>query len=218
MIQLNSSRIFEPEIIINPDIRTITVPDELYNIGVVSDNNAEMVNIRIPRFFDDCDFSTKDCTISYNNALKERGVYIVRGMEIENDSLLLHWYISNHVTKKSGKIYFVVEFKKNIDERGMPYFWSTLPAELNVMASLDDNIVITENDNSLYRSLLLSLQATDKRVAELMQKVGQMTNSEFDSLKIELDKLKSTVQTLSENAAYINIGHITDNRINDLFS
>lgn len=100
----------------------------------------------------------------------------------------------------------------------MPYFWSTLPAELNVMASLDDNIVITENDSSLYRSLLSSLQATDKRVAELMQKVGQMANSEFDSLKTELDEIKSTVQALSENAAYINIGHITDNKIDDLFS
>ncbi len=139
-------------------------------------------------------------------------------MEIKNDSLLLHWHISNHVTKKSGKIYFVVEFKKNVNERGMPYFWSTLPAELNVMASLDDNIVITENDSSLYRSLLSSLQATDKRVAELMQKVGQMANSEFDSLKTELDEIKSTVQALSENAAYINIGHITDNKIDDLFS
>ena len=49
MSYLNTSRIYEPEIIINPDTRKINIPQELYNIGVVSDNNAEMVNIRIPR-------------------------------------------------------------------------------------------------------------------------------------------------------------------------
>ena len=80
---MNTSRIFEPEIIINPDTRLITVPKELYNIAVVSDDNAEQVKIRIPRYFDGNDFSTKKCTISYNNAIKERGVYTVSDIEIE---------------------------------------------------------------------------------------------------------------------------------------
>ena len=164
MFFLNTSKTYEPEIIINPNTRKIDIPEELYNIGVVADDNAEMVNIRIPRYFDGCDLSTRRCTISYNNALKERGVYTVNEIKIENDSLLLSWYISKFVTKKSGKIYFVVEFKKDMDERGRSYSWSTLPAELNVMAGLDDNIVIDESDLSLYRSLLSHIQATDRRV------------------------------------------------------
>ncbi len=206
MSYLNTSRIYEPEIIINPDTRKINIPQELYNIGVVSDNNAEMVNIRIPRYFDGCDFSTRTCTISYNNALKERGVYTVREIKVEEDSLLLSWYISNKVTKKSGKVYFVVEFKKEIDERGMlSYSWSTLPAELNVLAGLDDNIVIDESDISLYRSLLLSIQSTDRRVAELMQQVGQINNSDekIELIKSEINELKSGVELMQQNIAYL---------------
>ena len=89
---------------------------------------------------------------------------------------MLSWHISKFVTKQSGKIYFVVEFKKDVDERGMSYSWSTLPAEMNIMAGLDDNIVINESDISLYKSLLSQIQATDRRVADLMQQIGDISN------------------------------------------
>lgn len=202
---MNTSSIFEPEIIINPDSRIINIPNELYNIGVVCDDNAELVKIRIPRYFDGNDFSTRKCTISYNNALKERGVYSVKEMEIDEDSLLLYWYISKFVTKKSGRIYFVVEFKADVDERGMSYSWSTLPAEMNVMAGLDDGIVINESDISLYQSLLSSIQATDRRVADLMIKIDEMENPELDisSLTSQVSELQNSVDLLQQNVAYL---------------
>lgn len=188
------------------------MPQELYNIGVVSDNNAEVVKIRIPRYFDGCDFSTRICTISYNNALKERGVYDVKEIEINDSSLLLSWYISNHLTKKSGKVHFVVEFKKDIDERGMQYSWSTLPAELNVLAGLDNDIVINENDISLYRSLLYSIQSTDRRVAEMMQRLSQISNSDekIESIKTQVNELIENLDVLQNNIAYLEENDITE--------
>ncbi len=205
---MNTSGIYEPEIIINPNTRKINIPQELYNIGVVTDDNAEKVNIRIPRYFDGCDLSARKCTISYNNALKERGVYTVTEIEIDEDSLLLNWYVSKFVTKKAGKIYFVVEFKKDIDERGMSYSWSTLPAELNVMAGLDDDIVINENDISLYKSLLSQIQATDKRVADLMQQISGILQDSvnFDLLNNQIADLQSNVDFIQESVAYIEDG------------
>lgn len=126
-------------------------------------------------------------------------------MEVDENSLLLSWYISNQLTKKSGKVYFVVEFKKDIDERGMQYSWSTLPAELNVQAGLNDDIAIDENDNSLYRSLLLSIQATDRRVADLMQQIGQITDSDekMELLTTQINTLKSEIDLLQESIAYL---------------
>lgn len=156
---MNTSRIIEPEIIINPNTRKITVPKELYNIGIVCDDNSEKVKIRIPRYFDKCDFSNKTCTISYNNALKERGVYLVKDIIVYEDSLILYWYVSKHVTKKYGKIYFAVEFKAEVGENNLPYFYSTLPAEMNVLKGLDDEISIPSSDLSLYENLLSKLHA-----------------------------------------------------------
>ena len=208
MFFLNTSKIYEPELIINPNTRKIDIPEELYHIGVVTDDNAEMVKIRIPRYFDGCDLSTRKCTISYNNALKERGVYTVTEIRIEDDSLLLNWYISKFVTRKSGKIHFVVVFKKDIDERGMSYSWSTLPAELNVMAGLDDDIAINESDLSLYRSLLSQIQATDRRVAALMQQIGNITQTSvnLDLLNFKIDDLQSNMNFIKESVAYIDGG------------
>lgn len=211
MCFLNTSKIYEPELIINPNTRKIDIPDELYNIGVATDDNAEMIKIRIPRYFDGCDLSARKCTISYNNALKERGVYMVNEIVVEDDSLLLSWYISKFVTKKSGKIYFVVEFKKDMDERGMSYSWSTLPAQLNVMAGLDDDIVINESDLSLYRSLLSQIQATDRRVAALMQQIGNITQTSvnLDLLNFQIADLQSNMNFIRESVAYIDGGQTT---------
>lgn len=202
---MNTSQIYEPEIIINPDKREIKIPQELYNIGVAGDNNAETVKIRVPRYFDGNDFSLRSCTISYNNASNERGIYTVREIEVEEDSLLLNWYISKFVTKKTGKIHFVVEFKKEVDERGLSYSWSTLPAELNVMAGLDDNIVIDEKDLSLYQSLFSHIQATDRRLADLMQQIGDISllSYNLELLSSQMTALKSTIDLLKNSVAYI---------------
>ena len=194
---MNTSKLIEPEIIINTDTREIHIPEELYKIGVVSDNNAESVKIRVPRYFDGNDFSTKDCTISFNNALNERGVYEVTEMDLFDDTIVITWNISNLVTKKYGIINFVVEFKKKFDERGKAFSWSTTPAQLYVMKGLDDEIVNDKNDYSLYVNLMHSIQATDQKVSEIMQKISQIetqhvidiipiTNEEIDTIYDEL--------------------------------
>ena len=99
----------------------------------------------------------------------------------------------------------MVEFKKDMDERGRSYSWSTLPAELNVMAGLDDNIVIDESDLSLYRSLLSHIQATDRRVTGLIEQIGNITQPSvnLDLLNSQIADLQSNVDFIKESAAYI---------------
>ena len=142
---MTTSHIYEPELRINPNTRKIYVPNELYNICVSTDDNSEIIKIRIPRYFDGYDFSTKDCSVTYNNAMKERGTYEVNDIEISDDSLLLQWCISNHVTKKAGIVHFVVEFKTSNAEHNKTYSWSTVPAELNILPWLDDNVKYTDD-------------------------------------------------------------------------
>ena len=152
---MTTSHIYEPELRINPNTRKIYVPNELYNICVSTDDNSEIIKIRIPRYFDGYDFSSKECSVIYNNALMERGRYSITDREIFDDSLLLHWCISNHVTKAKGKIYFVVEFKTSNAEHNKTYSWSTMPAELNILPWLDNNVSYTDssNDSNIIESI-----------------------------------------------------------------
>ena len=109
-------------------------------------------------------------------------------------------------------MHFVVEFKKDIDERGMQYSWSTLPAELNVLAGLDNNISIDEGDISLYRSLLYSIQSTDRRVAEMMQRLSQISNSDekIESIKTQLNELIENLNILQNDIAYLEENEATE--------
>lgn len=192
----------EPEIIINPDTRKIDVPKELHNIGVVADDNSEMVKIRIPRYFDGNDLSKRNCTISFNNAANRRGVYTVRNITIEGDSLVLIWHISKFVTEKSGKIQFVVEFKKEIDERGMSYSWSTLPAEMNVMPGLDNKVVIEERDISLYQTILSHIQANDFKLSSALGSIYQL-QVDISLLEQQLEGIDFSSIALLENEVFV---------------
>ena len=58
----------EPVIEIDSDLRKITVPSELYDIGVVGDHLCEVIYFRCPRYFDGKDLSENDCIIKYINA------------------------------------------------------------------------------------------------------------------------------------------------------
>lgn len=177
---MNTSMLIEPEITVDTNTREIYVPKELYNIGVVGDNNAESVVIRMPRYFDGNDFSTKNCHISFNNALMERGVYDVEKIDVSDDFIFLEWEIRNNVTKKDGIVHFIIEFEKKPDERGKDFYWTTKPASLSVSKGLDDEIVNTENDYSLYLNLLNSIQQTDAKISSLVEMV--MTTNESIAL------------------------------------
>ena len=192
----------EPEITIDLDTRVINVPTELYNIAVVADDNAEMVVIRVPRYFDGNDFSKRNCTISYNNAVNRRGVYTVRNIIIEEDTLLLHWHISKFVTVKAGIISFVVEFKKEVDERGMSYSWSSLPAQMNVMSGLDDKVEIDEKDLSLYQTLLSHIQANDYRLASTLESIYQL-QVDVSLLKQQFEGIDFSSIALLENEVLV---------------
>lgn len=172
---MTTSQLYEPELIINPNTRKIFIPSELYNICVATDDNSEIIKIKIPRYFDNCDFSNKECSITYNNALKERGTYKVTEIDILEDFIVLNWCISNHVTKKAGKIYFVVEFKSSNAEHNKTYSWSTLPAELNVMQWLDSHVTYTNDDNSSIEYI-----RQNSHVHHNMEALNKITNAMID--------------------------------------
>lgn len=193
---MNTSKTIEPEIIINPNTKTIQIPQELYNICVATDDNSEIIRIRVPRYFDDYDFSTKDCTITYNNALKERGIYTVTEKKVFENSILLYWCISNHVTKKAGKIHFVVEFKSSNAEHNKTYSWSTIPAELNILPWLDENVTYGgEEDNSSIEYVKLSSHKHGNM--NILNKITQSMLDLIDLIKPAYDTIVShTAKTL----------------------
>ena len=185
----------EPTLTIDSNLRKITVPQQLYNIGVAGDHLCEEIFFECPRYFDGNDLSEHDCVVRYINAGKEYGEFNVTNMTVNEDSLIFGWKLDNSVTRYNGVISFTVQFETIKD--GIQYQWQTTPAQLNILAGLNIEQTITEKDDILFRTLSNQVNDLQKSVEQLKTQILMI-----DSLKSQVDKLSADVKYLQENVVY----------------
>lgn len=185
----------EPVIQINADLRTIVIPDELKDIAVAGDHLSETIYFSCPRYFDGNDLSEHKCIIRYINAGNEYGESDVTDLVPESDSIKFGWALDNYVTRYSGTIYFTVQFETVQDT--IKYQWQTTPAELHILAGLDIELSITDQDDVLFRTLTNQLQLLQEKVAQLENEI-----STFPSILQQLEALQNDVNYLKENVVY----------------
>ncbi len=183
----------EPVIEIDADLRKITVPKELYDIGVAGDCCAETIYFTCPRYFDGEDLSKHTCIIRCINAKKEYFEANTIEMNVNNNSLHFGWKIDERATRYSGVINFTVQFEGT--NNNCNYQWQTTPAQLNILAGLNIEETITDKDNTLFRTLSNNVQSLQKQVDTLILQIESLLESkfEFDKLKLEFDKMKNNV-------------------------
>lgn len=187
----------EPVIEIDSDLRHITIPDELYNIGVAGDHHCETIYFRIPRYFDGADLSSHDCIIRFINAGNEYGEENVCNVEIFDEYIKFGWLIDRRATRYSGVIEFTVQFE-TIDD----YQWQTVPAKLNILAGLNIEATITDRDDILFRSI--SNQIYD--IQNLLDSLSIKTNTDSSLLSSLIDRvtaLENEVSYLKNNVVYV---------------
>ena len=183
----------EPVIEIDSDTRKITIPEELFNIGVTGDHRCETIYFQISRYFDDIDLSTHDCIIRFVNAGNEYGEENVCDVEVSNTHIKFGWSIDKRVTRYSGKVEFTVQFE-TIDQ----YQWQTIPAQLNILAGLNIEKTITEKDDVLFRTLTNQISEIKDRLNSI-----QISSDKIESLSNKLEKLEKEVDYLKNNVVYI---------------
>lgn len=182
----------EPVIIIDSDLRKITVPDELYNVGVTGDHMAETIYFNSPRYFDGNDLSEHKCIIRYINAGGEYGEDEVVNVEIGTDNIKFGWAIDNYVTRYQGNVSFTVQF-----ETKEQYQWQTTPATVNILAGINVSEAITDKDDILFRTLTNQIQDLIKRV-EFLEERNLLLTDVINRLAVVEEK----VAALEDNVVY----------------
>ena len=165
----------EPEITVDMDNRTITVPSELQTIGVATENNAETVYIRVPSItFDGIDLTDKTAYIYFVNAGKEVNIYKVTDVTVEDNSIKLGWTITNDVT----------------------------PATLTVLKGLDIDQTISKQDTAIVSALYDKVNALNTKVDNA---VNSMDNSvaTINSLQSAIQSLQSELNYIKEHVVYV---------------
>lgn len=140
----------EPKFIIDLNTRIISIPPELYCVGIENDHNAETIYFETNRYFDDIDLYNASIAIQQINGLGKKYVfpvvykYVDQSEEGESgERLSFGWTLSSDVLAAAGKIYFTVRFFELENNKNIfKYNLNTKIAEVQVEKGL--NVLVAD--------------------------------------------------------------------------
>lgn len=137
---------------INPETRTITVPESEKIFGVSHDGNAERKHFRCSKIVgDNIDLSTMHLYVNYQNANGDKYPYLVEDVDVDGDYIAFSWLIGPDVVAYKGQIKFIVCAKKG---DGTIPEWNTTIAEGIVLEGLEaTDEVVTRNPDIIEQIL-----------------------------------------------------------------
>lgn len=138
---------------VNPESRTITVPDTEKIFGVFSDGNTERKHFRCPKIVgDNIDLSTMHLYVNYQNANGEKSAYLVEDVQTDGDYITFSWLIGPDVVAYKGQIKYIVCAKN-----GATAEWNTTLAEGTVLEGLEATEEIVEKNPDIIEQILARL-------------------------------------------------------------
>ena len=105
------------KLIINSDLRTITVPKN-FIFGVYNDKDVLSVDFEMPRYYDDIDLSEFKIQVNYINAAEVGDYYSVVDPVIGEDKIEFEWILGRGVFALEGIVKFIVCMRKLADTEG----------------------------------------------------------------------------------------------------
>lgn len=198
-------------LMINPETRTINVPDSEKLFGVRQDMSVERKYFKCPRIVgDNIDLFEHRIFVNYvpskqdgsYDAKEDVQSYWCKDLAVEGDFVTFSWKLSENVTRSAGYIAFAV-YAKTIDEYGnLQTKWHTTIAIGNVLDTLPDG----EEWTTVYPDIVMQLL---ERMDEVEKNGGNGTS----------DAVQYIEQTLTEEQqtqARTNIGAASTNEVSKL--
>lgn len=138
---------------INPENRTITVPESEKIFGVANDGNAERKHFKCPKVVgDNIDLSTMHLYINYQNGNGQKYPYLVEDVQTDGDYITFSWLIGPDVVAYKGQIKFIVCAKKGIELE-----WNTTLAEGVVLEGLEATEEVVNRNPDIIEQILTRL-------------------------------------------------------------
>lgn len=150
--------------LLNPESRTITVPDTEKIFGVFSDGNTERKHFRCPKVVGDgIDLTTLHLYINYQNANGKKYPYLVEDVQADGDYITFSWLISPDVVSYKGTVKFVLCAKKS---DGTKSEWNTTLAEGTVLEGLEATDEVVERNPDIIEQILTRLDSITEPVIQ----------------------------------------------------
>lgn len=108
LAMMNSDGNENGEFVIDSNFRTISIPANITNLGVTSDNDVHRLYFRMPRVYCDTDLSTFNIRINYMNANNDGDIYVVTDKRIDETTIAFSWLVGQNALAYAGDVRFIV--------------------------------------------------------------------------------------------------------------
>ena len=179
---------------IDNDLRTITIPSNIQNVGVESDSDVRRLCFQMPKQYGEVDLSAFDVRVNYLNANKEGDVYVVTDKEVSGDHMTFSWLLSRNAMAYKGTIRFIVCLKKTDDEGVTQQEFNTTVAQLTVLEGLETTEKMIQENKDLIEAILKQLDDVSGAEAKRQQAETERASAESERQKQEQERQQAIVQ------------------------
>ncbi len=148
-------------IVINDDLRTMTIPDSIKLLGVESDDDVNKIPFQMPKEYCGFDLSTFSVRINYVNANGDGDIYIVSDVEVdEDDPSLINftWLVGRNACAYKGDVKFIVCLKKFEEDSTVVQEFNTTVYTLPVLEGLETTEAVVQQNEDVIEQILQLLQ------------------------------------------------------------
>lgn len=192
-------------LIIDKDLRTITIPSSVKNLGVESDDDVLRLKFSMPRMYGDVDLSDFSIYINYMNAKNTGDVYVVDDKTIADDTITFSWLVGRVALTYKGNVRFIVCMKKYDNDSNIIQEYNTTIASLPVLEGLETGETIVQQYPDIIEMLLSSSGTTDHSKLGNRDAADQHPISAITGLEEALTPLTGTTETLTPMQVYVAI-------------
>ena len=148
-------------IVINDDLRTMTIPDSIALLGVESDDDVNKIPFQMPKEYCGFDLSTFSVRINYMNANGDGDMYIVDDAAVDGDDPSLMnftWLVGRTACAYKGDVNFIVCLKKFDDDSNVVQEFNTTVYKLPVLEGLETTEAVIQQNADVIEQILKLLQ------------------------------------------------------------
>lgn len=196
-------------IVVNNDLRTMSIPEKVSILGVESDESVNRLKFRLPRYYCDLDLGEFNIYVNYLNGRTE-DIYVVTDKKTTSEYVEFSWLVGRNASKNKGYTKFVLCLKKSGSDGTVIKEFNTTVHKLEVLEGLEtevDTSSITQNTdlNDLIDQIKIMIDLEGEKVISNLPKDYQKLTNEVKTLKDETNRLKESLGDFGDT--YINVNY-----------
>lgn len=159
---------------IDLETRVISVPSDIKNLGVESDDEVKRLWFKMPRFYHDNDFSEFTFRINYTNANGDDDVYGIEGLNVGENELTFSWLVGRYALTAKGTVEFSLCLTITDENAVIDREFNTTTCLLPVLKGLEAAEAIKEDEKDIVQAI--AKEAAKEALEEAGGKVVSFTN------------------------------------------